>query len=124
MGKLLHEVRGFRNNNPGNLEKSSAFTWDGQVDTLPGIPEEKRFCQFSNLDYGIRALYRLLKTYREKYNLKSLKEIISRWAPPQENDTTAYVASVIKTMKMYYPNLYLDPNTPIDKKITREYAVA
>ena len=103
--KLMHEVRGLRNNNPGNLEKSSTISWDGQVSELPGIPDEPRFCQFSNVDYGIRAIFRILKTYREKYGLDTIEGIINRYAPPGENDTNAYINAVIATLKECYPDV-------------------
>lgn len=103
MGKLMHEIRGFRNNNPGNLEKSKSFKWDGEVKSLSGIPTESRFCQFQNIDYGVRAIFRLLKTYREKYELKTVESIIPRWAPGIENDTISYIDHVVKTLNLYYP---------------------
>ena len=92
--KLMHEVRGLRNNNPGNLEKPKDFKWDGQVDALPGIPEETRFCRFSSVDHGVRAIFRILKTYREKYSLDTIEGIIHRYAPPSDNDTESYIRAV------------------------------
>lgn len=35
-----------------------------------------------------------LKTYHEKYGLNTIRGIISRWAPANENNTEAYVRSV------------------------------
>lgn len=36
----------------------------------------------------------MLLTYQSKYGLKTMKAIISRWAPPAENDIVAYVRAV------------------------------
>ena len=93
MSKLMHELRGFQNNNPGNLEKGQDF--NGEVDFLPSRPLETRFAQFENVDYGIRAIYRILKTYREKHGLNTIEGIINRWAPPNENDTDSYIYNVL-----------------------------
>lgn len=112
--KLLHEVRGGRNQNFGNLEKPTGFKWDGQVDALPGVPEETRFCQFSNVDYGIRAIFRILKTYREKYSLDTIEGIIHRYAPPSENDAESYIQQVC--MNVHGTDMY-----PSDKLNYSEY---
>ena len=40
---------------------------------------------------GYRAMFVLLHTYSVKYHLKTLREMIERYAPPVENDTTEYV---------------------------------
>lgn len=37
---------------------------------------------------------KLLLTYQRKHGLKTVKAIISRWAPAVENDTAAYVRAV------------------------------
>lgn len=36
----------------------------------------------------------MLLTYQRKHGLKTVKAIISRWAPAVENDTAAYVRAV------------------------------
>lgn len=55
---------------------------------------EKRFVRFDTPENGIRALGKLLLTYQRKHGLKTVKTIISRWAPSIENDTDAYVRAV------------------------------
>lgn len=127
MNKLMHELRGFRNNNPGNLEKPrpNTFVWDGQIidkmpmfylDDKPFQPkEETRFTKFISMDYGIRAPYRILRMYREKHELITIEGIIGRWAPHTENNTDSYIDSVCRALgvkyryelkKMYYPALF------------------
>lgn len=88
--------RGIRNNNPGNIEWGSP--WQGLV------PADKRtdprFCQFTDAAFGIRALATTLITYQDKRRaadgspIDTVYEAIERWAPPSENDTTAYAKAV------------------------------
>jgi hypothetical protein len=87
------ESRGFRNNNPGNI-RNTTIDWKGETKG-----DDKGFETFESVEYGIRAIFRLLKTYREKHGLRSIREIIYRFAPPNENNTDAYIASVMWYMQ-------------------------
>jgi len=78
---------GVRHNNPGNLRAVSE-QWQGQVGVDAGM------CVFSSAHYGLRALAKLLLVYHDKYGLSTITGIITRWAPPNENDTPAYIAAV------------------------------
>lgn len=82
--------RGIRNNNPGNLERN-ATQWQGMAEDQSA---DSRFIVFDDPVYGIRALARVLKTYRESYGLNTVIEIISRWAPAHENNTASYARAV------------------------------
>jgi hypothetical protein len=84
--------RGFRNRNPGNIDWSAANKWQGQLgkESGPGA----RFAMFSSHEYGIRALALLLTTYQDRHGLRSIRQLINRWAPPVENVTSAYVNHV------------------------------
>lgn len=88
--------RGIRNNNPGNIEFNPANDWKGQHPQSQQI--DKRFCVFTEPEWGIRALMIILRNYQRKYNLNTVEEIINRWAPSNENDTNAYVNHVCKQM--------------------------
>ena len=83
--------RGIRNNNPGNIKKNNV-DWDG----LSEEQTDNTFFQFTDPIYGIRALTKILLTYRHKYDLKNVWAIINRYAPPSENDTEAYKNFVTK----------------------------
>lgn len=85
-------ARGIRNNNPGNIDYSPINNWKGQLKVDKTI--ESRFCRFDSPENGIRALGKLLQTYQRKHGLKTVKDIIGRWAPATENNTNAYVKSV------------------------------
>lgn len=87
--------RGIRNNNPGNIDYRKANNWVGR---LPRDLEiEPRFERFSAPEYGIRAIMKLLGTYRRTYGDDTVAKLIRRWAPPSENDTGSYVASVARS---------------------------
>lgn len=100
---MSEPARGIRNNNPSNIRRSNT-KWQGQV------PAEKQtdaaFVQFVSPQYGIRACARILLTYESEYKLNTVRGLIKRWAPPKENDTDAYVASVAREVGV-------DPDAPI-----------
>jgi hypothetical protein len=52
-------------------------------------------------------LARTLITYQDKHGLRSIRQIISRWAPPVENNTNAYVRAVAA-------DTGLDADQPLD----------
>ncbi len=82
--------RGLRNNNPLNIRRSGD-KWQG----LRVLQEDREFFQFSEMKWGWRAAFRLLcHTYYGKYRLRTIRDIITRWAPPKENNTEAYIRSV------------------------------
>lgn len=87
--------RGIRNNNPGNIRKSRE-KWQG----LAAKQLDKDFFQFVTAPWGIRALLKVLTTYQAKHGLKTVRDIIGRWAPPHENDTGAYARAVAKALKV------------------------
>lgn len=78
-------------NNPGNIRNSSIkFLGETSKPT-------DTFKSFIDISHGIRAMISLLNTYRSKYNLNTIEGIISRWAPPTDNnDTDAYINYVAK----------------------------
>jgi len=90
------QSRGIRNNNPGNIDYVPANKWRGQLPPNPAL--EKRFARFDTPENGIRALAKLLLTYQTKHGLKTVAQIIGRWAPATENNTNAYAEAVAKAM--------------------------
>lgn len=81
--------RGLRNNNPGNIRRNSDI-FQGEVNPS----RDKEFKQFKNMAYGYRAMYKILSNYYNKYQLNTIRKMISRWAPENENNTAAYVSLV------------------------------
>ena len=87
------EPRGIRNNNPLNIRLSSD-KWQGRVLPQRGSGEGA-FCQFYTMEYGWRAAFVILcRTYYGKYGLKTIRDLVSRWAPAKENNTEAYIRHV------------------------------
>lgn len=81
--------RGIRNNNPGNLRRTDT-AWQG----LAEQQTDSDFFIFKSPIYGIRAMARILVAYQVKHGLRTIRQIIKRWAPENENDTAAYVEAV------------------------------
>lgn len=92
--------RGLRNNNPGNI-RISKDKWQG----LRSKQTDKSFFQFIAVQYGYRALIRTLQNYRKLYNLKTIAQLINRWAPEHENNTSVYITRVCKEMQV--PSTYV-----------------
>jgi len=84
-------TRGERNNNPGNIWRDMT-PWLGLQARDPAV--EARFCVFDSALHGIRALCIVLLNYQRLDGLKTLAQVITRWAPPAENDTGSYVTDV------------------------------
>ena len=82
--------RGIRNNNPLNIRIGNV--WLGEV----ANPTDRQFEQFISMEYGIRAGFIILRRYIRRYGRKTITDIISSWAPSNENDTAAYIARVSK----------------------------
>ena len=86
--------RGIRNNNPLNI-RLSKDRWQGQRPPSTSPEGEKAFCVFESMAYGWRAAFVILcRTYYNKYKLRTIRAIITRWAPPKENNTEAYTRRV------------------------------
>lgn len=96
--------RGIRNNNPGNIEKGKD-KWQGLYHGT--IDEDPRFCQFKDPTWGIRALAVILINYQDKYNIRTVRAMISRWAPSKENDTDSYISAVCEAADV-------SPDVPLD----------
>ena len=83
--------RGYRNNNPLNVRKSAANAWVGKV--VPGT--DTAFEQFISMAYGYRcALYLIRKYIGQGHD--TIRKIVTKWAPPSENNTSGYISNVAK----------------------------
>ena len=80
--------RGLRNNNPGNIRRNS--------DVFQGekTSSDREFKQFKSMAYGYRAIFKILSNYYRNYKLDTIRKMIGRWAPENENDTEAYIKAV------------------------------
>ncbi len=94
-------ARGLRNRNPGNIRLSDA-KFKGEVQS-----SDSAFKQFRGAAWGYRAMFVILNTYSKKYGLATIRQMISRWAPPVENHTDTYINTVSH-------RAMLDADTPIN----------
>lgn len=85
---MAYSPRGIRNNNPGNIRHGDS--WQG----LALNQSDSDFCVFTSPEYGIRAMARIIINYRKRHGISTIHGIISRWAPPSENNTEAYIRAV------------------------------
>lgn len=88
--------RGIRNNNPGNIRHGA--NWQGL--NPDGRNIDPAFCVFNTPVARIRVLAKVLINYKKIHGLNTVRQIISRYAPPNENQTTAYVQSVSKQLNV------------------------
>lgn len=88
--------RGIRNNNPGNIRWGDK--WQGLDED--GREKDKSFCVFKKPEYGIRALAKILRNYRDLHKITTVAGIIHRFAPPSENNTVAYINHVAEVLKV------------------------
>lgn len=82
--------RGLRNNNPGNLVRTS-IAWQGKIPHSQNT--DSYFEQFTHLPFGIRALMRdLISDYKKGSD--TVVKLITEFAPTFENNTAAYINTV------------------------------
>jgi len=84
-------TRGELNRNPGNVRRVQGVTWQGESP----YQTDSAFVQFSDVAYGIRAIVRIMRSYKRQ-GLNTIGEAIDRWAPPNENNSAAYVSAVCR----------------------------
>ena len=101
-------VRSVRSNNPGNIESNST-DWVGKTG------DDGRFVTFATPAHGVRAMAKTLETYQDKHGLTTVNDMINRWAPPNENNTSNYANFVAQRMG-------IDPNQSIDLSKNPELA--
>ena len=85
-------VRNWRNNNPGNIEFGKFSKGQGAIGT------DGRFAVFPTLEQGLKAKEELLFGKNSNYSRLSITDAINRYAPPNENNTAAYINSVTKAV--------------------------
>lgn len=89
-------TRAVRNNNPGNIRVSATQDWQGTMrpeDMSPEQAEEKDYVVFAAPSWGFRAIAKTLVSYKH-HGFTSVRRIVTRWAPPVENNTAAYIEAV------------------------------
>ena len=82
-------ARGIRNYNPGNIRIVPGVNWVGEA----SVQTDPSFVVFKDPVYGIRAIVRIMRSYK-RGGITTLAAAIDRWAPPNENNSQAYVGAV------------------------------
>lgn len=97
------ESRGYRNCNPGNIRRGEK--WQG----MAAVQNDPAFVVFRSMEYGYRAMCKVLRNYYTRYQLHTVRGIISRWAPANENHTESYIRTVSTRMGVA-PDAVIDLN--------------
>lgn len=102
-----------RNNNPFNLRLTGS-AWNGKV------PNDKNtdgaFEQFYEKKYGVRAGIKNIITKVAKQGKNTLETLLAVYAPPSENDTTAYINQVSQWTGIM-PKVPFEPNKDVILKL-------
>ena len=80
------------------------------------------FVQFAAFSFGYRAVVMILRSYRKR-GIKTMGAIIETWAPRSENNTVAYIKTVLDNLSERQSEPYtVNENTEIDLR-NRELVV-
>ena len=96
------DVRGIRNNNPGNLRASRLASG-----------KDDGFSTFATMVDGYRAMAEQLKMYGNA-GLDNVASIVTKYAPSSENNTSAYIDSVVSSMRKDLGTKELVATTALD----------
>lgn len=101
-------TRGQRNNNPLNIRPL-------KKEQLGQTGVSGNFIVFSSVEYGYRTAIKLLWEYWADHDCKTIRKIVTRWAPPtvDHNKTAEYIAFVSKDTDIL-PDKILNFNTRED----------
>lgn len=99
-----------RFNNPANLRYAEGYE---TASTRSG-----KFAVFPSLDEGVLAAAKQLQIYGTK-GINNIHDIISKWAPSNENNTKAYIGHVVNsTGRSEFEKLNLNDTRTLAKLIT------
>ncbi|MBQ1650655.1 MAG: hypothetical protein II055_05930 [Prevotella sp.] len=111
MDKTFNQTLAYVNMNPLNIRFDKKTNWFGSR-----LKDRKGFVQFAAFSYGYRAAVMILRSYAKR-GLKTVPQIIETWAPRSENDTEAYINSVLSFMSPRQSEPFtVDCDTVIDLK--------
>jgi hypothetical protein len=110
---MMNTPRGIRNNNPLNIRHSPS-RWQG----MAVEQTDPSFVQFRSMAYGYRAACKLLQSYWQRFRKEgkpfTVRTIISRWAPPEDNnDTESYIRSVLLIGGLGGQEILFPPDNPL-----------
>lgn len=88
--------------NPLNIRKSKDIF-------LGELKSTGDFKVFINRTYGVRAAMKIINHYCQDHKCNTVSDIISRWAPPCENNTEKYIAFVTDNRNVLSRDTVIDP---------------
>ena len=113
----FNETLAYRNCNPLNIRFSEKVNWMGSK-----LKSNKGFMQFAAFSFGYRAAVMILRSYAKR-GKKTVPQIIETWAPRSENNTVAYIKTVLDNLSERQSEPYtVNENTEIDLR-NRELVV-
>lgn len=94
-------TRGQRNHNPLNIRKGN--NWKGEHPTQ----KDDEFEVFVSDEYGFRAAFRIIHNgFKATPPRNTIRQIVGRWAPPNENNTERYI-NIVSTRTGIHPDTEL-----------------
>lgn len=97
--------RGVRNFNPGNL-RASKSKWMGEDGQ-----DDEGYIQFNTPENGLRAMAVNLANQKRLHKIDNVQDLISKYAPASENDTSAYTNQVAAALGVS-PTAKIDLTNP------------
>ncbi len=92
---------------PASRSSPAASRANNPLNLRPG----GNFARYGSMDEGLEAATENILAYRNKYGIDTIGGIVSRWAPPAENDTGSYIADVAHRTG-FGPGEHLDLDNP------------
>jgi len=106
--------RGLRNNNPGNIRPNPKYTWYGQKGTEHG------YCIFDDIEHGIRAMAKDLKSKIGR-GLNTMSKYIPVYAPPEDNNNTQGYINRVSKETGFNPNTVLTADKATLEKLVKAH---
>jgi hypothetical protein len=100
----------------GAPPSSSGGTNQFNVGNLRPAGQSTGFQQPSSYEEGLKGMDDQLKIYGTKHGIKTLKDLVNRYAPPSENDTNGYI-NYLSQRTGLKPDQQIDLTNPVVRHI-------
>ena len=111
MAQRFDKTLAYINMNPLNIRYDRNTNWLGSK-----LKCKQGFVQFAAFSFGYRAAVMILRSYAKR-GLKTVPQIIETWAPRSENNTVAYIKTVLDNLSERQSEPYtVNENTEINLK--------
>ena len=108
-------ARGLKNKNPLNMRYNINIPWQGQVGQ-----DGNGYAVFDTMENGLRAAARDIRNLQKNSNVKTIRDLITKWAPPKGNfkDASGAVKTETNPTDNYIAyvsrQLNVNPDSPVD----------